>query len=218
MTIMSDLGFPVPSPGFNLLEAFARPGGFTPDKRFGSVLPQSEPKPEPEPEPEPEVPLEEDNAPDPLAEAFSQGFAAGHAQASAEAATRAAEDAAALEGLALSFARLDSSLEEELRLRLRDTVAALCEAAIAPLAIDEDALMRRITRAVSMLSRADDERVLRLHPDDIKLVSPRLPEEWEVQPEPHLERGTIRIESQNGGVEDGPATWRLAIAEAMHRC
>ncbi|MCT2398171.1 FliH/SctL family protein [Novosphingobium mangrovi (ex Huang et al. 2023)] len=215
---MSDLGFPVPRPAFNLLEALAGPVGFTPDKRFGDVVPEPAPAPEPEPEPHPFEPRAEEDAPDPVAEAFSDGFAAGHEQARAEAEARAAEDAAAFEGLTLSFLRLDATLEEELRLRLRDTVAALCEAAIAPLVLDEEALMSRIARAVSMLSRADDERIIRLHPDDIKLLAPRLREDWTIEPEPGLERGTVRIDSQNGGVEDGPATWRLAIAEAMHQC
>ncbi|MEJ2410216.1 MAG: FliH/SctL family protein [Novosphingobium sp.] len=218
---MSDLGFPVPKPEFSLLEAFAKRRGFTPDKRFEALPEMGAPNPEPAPPPEP-VPEEpqhsEEDLRDPVAEAYAQGFAEGHEKARAEAETRAAEDAAALEGLKLSFGRLDSALEEELRLRLRDTVAALCEAALAPLAIDEDMLMRRITRAASMLARADDERLIRLHPDDVKLIAPRLTEDWNVQPDPKLERGTVRIESQNGGVEDGPATWRLAIAEAIHQC
>lgn len=212
---MSDLGFSISKPGASLFEALSRPSGFMPDRRFGSELPAPEPEPEPVVETPPE-PAEE--APDPIAEAYTEGFAAGYEQASTEAHAKAAEDAAAFEGLKLSFARLDSALEEELRLRLRETVAALCEAAIAPLAIDEDGLVRRINRAVSMLSRADDDRVIQLHPDDVALVSARLSEEWHVQPDARLERGTVRIESQNGGVEDGPATWRLAIAEAMHQC
>ncbi|SFF76109.1 flagellar assembly protein FliH [Novosphingobium sp. CF614] len=209
---MSNLGFPVPRPGFNLLEVLGQAGGFTPDTRFGGTLPIPEPAPRPEP-----VAIEEE-APDPVAEAFAAGFAAGHEQARGEAEARAAADAAAREGLMLSFHRFDNALEEELRLRLRDTVAALCEASIAPLALDEEALLRRIARAVSMLARADDERVIRLHPEDLGLVSPRLSAEWQVQPDPKLERGTIRIESANGGVEDGPATWRLAIAEALQQC
>ncbi|KHK93491.1 FliH/SctL family protein [Novosphingobium malaysiense] len=211
---MSDLGFSVSGQGFSLVEALSRPRGFTPDRRFGGELPASEPEPEPEPEPAETEP----EAPDPLAEAYTEGFAAGYEQARAEAEAKAAEDAAAFEGLKLAFARLDSTLEAELRLRLRDTVSALCEAAIAPLAIDEDALMRRVTCAVSMLARADDERVIRIHPEDLQLISKRLSDEWQVQPDATLERGTIRIESENGGVEDGPATWRLAIAEAMHQC
>ena len=104
------------------------------------------------------------------------------------------------------------------RLRLRDTVAALCEQAIAPFALDEEALLRRIDKAVAMLARADDDRVIRLHPEDIALLSPRLPQEWHVLPDAALERGALRVECATGGVEDGPAGWRRAIAEALHQC
>lgn len=215
---MSDLGFSIPGPSgangrFSLLEALARPAGFQPDARYGGGAGH---EPLPAPSHQAEAPPEE--APDPVADAFNDGFVAGYQQAQSEAEARAVADGAAHEGLMLSFTRLDASLEEELRLRLRDTVAALCEAAIAPLALDPDALVRRIERAVSMLARADDERVVHLHPDDIRLTSPRLAEQWQVRPDPKLERGTIRIESPDGGVEDGPATWRLAIAEALHQC
>lgn len=210
---MSDLGLPLPRSRFNLVEALAGPRGFTPDTRFGGELPA--PMPEP---PRSEAPVAEEATLDPVAEAYNSGFTAGYLQAQNEAAAQTAADAAAHEGLTLSFARLDAALEEELRLRLHDTVAALCEAAIAPLALDGDALTRRIERAVAMLARADDERVVRLHPEDIKLISPRLLKEWQVEPDAKLERGTIRIQSANGGVEDGPATWRLAISEALHQC
>jgi len=207
---MSDLGFALPRPGFSLLEALQQPRGFRADMRFGVSPAPPPPEPEPTLAPEP--------APDPLAEAFTQGFAAGHEQASAEAAARARADAAAREGLALAFARIDAVLEEELRQRLRDTVAALCEAALAPLALDPDALARRIATAAAMLSRADDDRVIRLHPDDIALTAPHLADEWTVEADPSLERGTVRVDGASGGAEDGPATWRLAIAEALSRC
>jgi flagellar assembly protein FliH len=195
------------------------PGGFRADHRFGPAAAEAPPPPEPEPEPlshaEPEPEPEPE---DPLAIAFAEGYATGAADARAQAEAAAQALAAAHEALGLSFARLEGQLEDELRLRLRDTVAALCEAAIAPIALDEEALMRRIERAVSMLSRADDDRVIRLHPDDLELVSPRLRAEWQVQPDPALERGALRVETSTGGVEDGPSQWRRAIAEALHQC
>lgn len=200
--------------GFSLLEHLGGAGGFVPDWRFGRLnLPVRVAA-----EPVQEVMVEPCEVLDPLAEAYARGHEAGYADARAQADLRAAEDAAAREGLALSFTRLDALLEEDLRRRLRDTVAALCEAAIAPLALDEDALVRRIGAAVAMLSRAEDERLIRLHPEDMALVAARFAREWNVQPDPALERGTIRVESQTGGVEDGPASWRHAIAEALHRC
>ncbi|AIT80644.1 FliH/SctL family protein [Novosphingobium pentaromativorans] len=208
---MSDLGFKIPTQGMSLFEAMAQPQGFRADARFGAL-------PAPEPEPAPPPPSQEPAAPDPVEQAFTQGFTAGYEQALQEAQAQAQAEAAAREGLELSLTRLNAVLEEELRNRLRETVAALCESAIAPLAIDEDALVRRINAAVGMLSRADDERVIKLHPEDVKLVSPRLAAEWQVEEEAGLERGTIRIETASGGVEDGPATWRIAIAEALQQC
>lgn len=184
--------------------------GFRSDARFappGEIPPTYETPAAPKGEPE-----------DPIATAFAQGYAAAAAEAQARAADQAAADAAAREGLALAFARLDAALEEQLRLRLRDTVAALCETAIAPLALDEDALMRRIEKAVAMFVRADDERVIRLHPDDIALLSPRFAADWQVVPDHALERGALRVETATGGVEDGPELWRRAIAEALHQC
>ncbi|WP_313433948.1 FliH/SctL family protein [Novosphingobium sp.] len=196
-----------------LLGQLAVPSGFQPDARFAGETaptpPEPPPSPSPDPAPEPS---------DPIAEAFSHGFTMGHDQALQEARVRAETEAAALQRLSLAFEKMDEALEEELRMRLRDTVTALCEVAIAPMAIEPDALLRRIGVAVAMLRRAEDERLIRLHPDDLRLVSPRLSAEWQVQPDNTLERGTIRIETATGGIEDGPANWRRAITEALQRC
>lgn len=198
-----------PFPGERLpLEALSTARGFRTDARFAPPIERRADReapfvPQPEPEPE-----------DPIALAYAQGFAAGAAEAEA----RAAEQAAARAGLTSSIARLDRQLEEELRQRLRDTVAALCEAALAPLTLDESAMLRRIERAVSMFARADDERLIRLHPEDVALLSPRFASDWQVLPDRSLERGELRVETSSGGVEDGPELWRRAIAEALRQC
>lgn len=193
------------------LETLGGPSGFRSNARFARALEPAQWTP-PE-QSQPEAPDD-----DPIAVAFTEGFHAGVAAAQTQAEETARIEAAAREALSLAFTRLDHDLEEELRLRLRDTVAALCETAIAPLALDESALLSRIERAVSMLARADDERIIRLHPDDIALISPKLGVDWQIVPDPALERGSLRVESTNGGVEDGPAIWRRAIAEALHQC
>lgn len=204
---MSDMGFSlgVPRPRLSLAEALGQAPAFRPSTRF-SGLPDLI-------APHHELAAE---APDILAETYGRGYAEGYAQAEHEASARILADDRARETLALSFTRLDATLAEDLRLRLRDTVAALCEAALGPLALDEVALVGRIERAVAMLARADDTRVVRLHPADIALVSERFHADWTVQGDPSLERGTVRVETPTGGVEDGPAAWRLAIAEALH--
>jgi len=190
------------------LAALAHRRGFVADARFSGIAVEDLPAIDAAPEP----------AFDPIAEALTQGYAAGAEATRAEFAARHAADETARERLALAFTRIDAALEEELRLRLRDTVVALCEAVVAPLSLDVELLARRVATAAAMLARADDERVIRLHPDDLALVAPRLAAEWTVQDDPTLERGTVRVEGAAGGVEDGPATWRRAIAEALHAC
>ena len=155
---------------------------------------------------------------EPIGDAFDAGYAAGRDEALALAAERAQIEATAREALSLSFVRLDRALTDQLRERLRDTVAALCETAIAPLMLDGEALARRIERAVQMLTRADDDRTIRLNPDDIALIAPRMIAEWRIEPDSTLVRGAIRVETANGGVEDGPLQWRQAIAEALDLC
>lgn len=180
--------------------------GFTQDPRF-SGIPAAPPPPAPEPEPE-----------DPVALAWAEGYEAGVAEAGTLAKLQAEADEAARGRIELALARLDKEQTEALRQKLYATVEALCEAAIAPIALDKNALAARVERAAAMLARADDERVLRLHPDDLKLVGKRLPDGLEVVPDAALERGALRVETQNGGVEDGPAHWRAAIAEALSSC
>lgn len=184
--------------------AIAASGGFAPDQRF--VKPALPPPPSPAP------------AADPVTLAWAEGYAEGTATAEAVARALAGEHAAALGRIELAFARLDVTQEEALRRRLHETVTALCEAAIAPLALDPEALARRATRAAAMLARADDQRLLRLHPLDLALIAERLPEGLVVEPDPALERGALRMETQNGGIEDGPGQWHRAIAEALAQC
>lgn len=183
------------------------PTGFAADARFSLAAHRATSEPEPA-EPEP----------DPLAEAWARGHAEGLAEARAEAAAaRIAADAARAR-FAFAFERLDAELAEGLRLKLRDTVVALCEATLAPLVIEPQALARRVAAAAALFQRIDDERVIRLHPDDLAVVGPLLPAEWSFRPDAALAAGTIRVETADGGAEDGPAEWRRALVEALERC
>lgn len=181
--------------------ALAEGGGFVADARFAAALapPPSDPA-------------------DPVDQAWHEGFAAGQAEATAAALAREEADSAARARLELGFVRLDTEQTERLRRLLAETVAALCEASLAPLALDADLLARRASAAAAMLARADDARVLRLHPDDLALIAAQLPADLPVSPDPALERGALRIDGAQGGVEDGPDHWRRAIAEALAQC
>ncbi|MFM5924035.1 MAG: FliH/SctL family protein [Novosphingobium sp.] len=183
--------------------ALGASSGFQSDPRFAPV---------PVAVPEPAA------ADDPLARAWDDGHAAGFAEASATAAAAAEAERTARGRIELALARLDGEQAELLRQKLLLTVQALCEGALAPLALDRDALAARIGRAAAMLARAEDDKLLRLHPDDLQLIASDLPKGLEVQEDSTLERGALRIETASGGVEDGPAHWRRAIAEALNQC
>ncbi|MEY2943480.1 MAG: hypothetical protein RLY97_1494, partial [Pseudomonadota bacterium] len=135
-----------------------------------------------------------------------------------EAEARVADDNAARCRFAASYARLDAQLAEQFHSRLTTAIAALCEATLHPLTLDPDALSARATRIMALFSRADDERVLRIHPDDLALISAQLPPDWAIQPDPLLMRGNLRVETQDGGAEDGPDQWRSAIYDALNLC
>ncbi|MBS0255954.1 MAG: hypothetical protein JSS36_12310 [Proteobacteria bacterium] len=196
-----------PAPAALAALAGMEPTGFAVDPRYALAAPDPEPEAEP-PEPEP----------DPLAEAWARGHAEGLAEGRAEAeAARIAADATRAR-FALAFERLDAELAEALRLKLRDTVVALCEAALAPLTVEPEALARRVSTAVALFQRADDERVIRLNPADLEVVAPLLPGDWTFRPDPGLEPGALRVETAQGGAEDGPAEWRRALLEALERC
>ena len=105
-----------------------------------------------------------------------------------------------------------------LRETLRATVHALCDDAVLPLALDCEALARRIELAAAMLQRKHDQRVIHIHPEDLALVRDSVPPELELRADASIERGGLRVETDDGGVEDGPQQWRRAIAEAFESC
>lgn len=189
-----------------LLERNA-PAGFARDRRFSGLFGAPEPaRAEPAPKP------------DPVAEAYERGLRDGAAAAAEDAARAERERDAARSAIELAFARFDETSAGELRERLRQTVLALCESAVLPLALDPDGLAARIERAVSMLQRAQDERVVRLHPDDLALIRDRAPASLKLKGDPTVERGGLRIETEDGGIEDGPSQWRRVLLEAFGEC
>ncbi len=155
---------------------------------------------------------------DPVAEAYGRGFADGRAEAEARAARLEAERDAQRAAIELAFARFDAASAKDLRERLRQTVHALCEATVLPTALDATALAARIEKAAAMLQRAQDERRVLLHPEDIALVEGRLPADLTLVADPSVERGALRIETEDGGIEDGPAQWRRILGEAFREC
>ena len=155
---------------------------------------------------------------DPVADAHARGREEGRSEALAEIAAQRAEEDAAREAITLAFARFDEESAKQLRERLHQTVLALCEDAVLPLALDTEGLARRVEAAATLLQRKTDERVIHLHPTDHALILPQVDPSLTLVPDPAIERGALRIDTDDGGVEDGPAQWRQAIAEALAQC
>lgn len=120
--------------------------------------------------------------------------------------------------LKLSFQRLDEQLSEQLASRLSEAVIALCEATLAPLALDKDALQNRCIAVASKIGDGLTEASLRLHPDDIAMLEPDFASTWHIQADPEQERGTVVFDTPEGSVSDGPAEWRSALREALDLC
>ena len=165
-------------------------------------------------------PLEDFSGPlvDPLEEAFARGLAEGEELAAEAYRGQLAEVQERFAGLERGLAELAVQEGDVLRARLTEMVAALCEDTLRPLALDRDALAARVEHAAAMLTRAQDQRIVRLHPDDCELLRPVVGGRLALEPDPSLARGALRIETEDGGIEDGPEIWARAIREALGLC
>lgn len=155
---------------------------------------------------------------DPVAEAFQAGMAEGRRLAEEAMQSQTHQVASAERAIELSFARFDADSARLLQERLRSAVVAICEAMAGEIAIDPERLAKRVEIAASLLRRKHDGRIVRLNPSDFALVRERVDPALTIEPDPALERGQLRIEAEDGGVEDGAHQWRAALDEALGTC
>lgn len=184
--------------------ALGKRGNFSRSSRFTQPEPRSAP-------PAPDV---EDAA----EKAYSAGYEDGQISARADFEAQLKSERDGRSAIELAFARFDAESERSLRDGLLATVHALCEEAVLPLALDAEGLARRIDAAAAMLKRKHDRRVIHIHPDDLDLVRESISSDLELVPDASVERGGLRVETEDGGVEDGPQQWRRALAEIFDTC
>ncbi|MEO1969649.1 MAG: FliH/SctL family protein [Sphingomonadaceae bacterium] len=182
--------------------ALGKRGRFTASPRYSG-----QPVPQPEP-----VPV------DPATEAYGAGYEDGKLAAQAECEARLNQLQAEREAIELAFARFDADSALLLREGLRIAVHALCEEAVLPLALDHEGLARRIEAAAAMLQRKHDQRVISINPADLELVRGSVSPALELIADTSVARGALRVDTEDGGVEDGPEQWRRALAEAFETC
>lgn len=149
--------------------------------------------------------------------AYARGFAEGREQMRLEEAARRENDAAAMSRLEISLGRIDGDQAAVLAERLKFAALELCETLIDAHSVDEVGLEKRALKVISMLGDGGP-RVLKLNPLDVELIAKRMPEGIVIEADASLERGSLRMETADQGMEDGPQVWRRAIADAMRSC
>ena len=157
-------------------------------------------------------------AEDAAEKAYRAGYEDGQVSARADFEAQLKAERAERSAIELAFARFDADSGRALRDRMLATVQALCEEAVLPLALDAEGLARRVEAAAAMLQRKQDQRIVHIHPDDLELVRDNLSQDLELVPDGSVERGGLRVETDDGGVEDGPQQWRRALAEIFDTC
>ena len=182
--------------------ALGRPGSFARDGRYAK----------------PQVPEEPAETEDVAEKAYRAGYEDGQLSARADFDAQLTAERAARSAIELAFARFDAESERQLRDRMLATVHALCEEAVLPLALDSEGLARRVEAAAAMLQRKHDQRIVHIHPEDLELVKASVPASLELVADGSVERGGLRVETDDGGVEDGPQQWRRALAEIFDSC
>jgi flagellar assembly protein FliH len=154
---------------------------------------------------------------DPVATARAAGYDEGIAAALAQVAADADRDRALMENIVAAInddRRID---RDRLAGHLRQTVMQLVRRMVGEAEIDADLLGRRVKLAAGMLADDAESAVLRLHPEDMKLVDGRLPDTIFAAGDASVERGHFVLESSATIVEDGPGLWLDQLAQAIDR-
>ncbi len=154
---------------------------------------------------------------DPIATAKAAGFDEGVAAALAQVTAKGDSDRALIEQLVAAInddRRID---RDRLAGHLRQTVFHLVKQMVGEAGIDGDLLNRRVAVAAGMLADDAESAVLRLNPEDMKLVEGRLPENIFAAGDLAVERGHFVLESAATIVEDGPDLWLDQLAQAIER-
>ena len=142
-------------------------------------------------------------------------FDEGHRQGRAEALAEANRENIERRKLGIALRQLDDETTDRLSQQLSETVAALCEATLAPLALDHTQLIARCRKAAMLLGEDLGACTLYLNPGDIAKIDPDLTTDWRVTADKELEPGSLRLAGRDGEISDGPQEWRRTLSEAL---
>lgn len=146
------------------------------------------------------------------ARAFAEGFDQGRESAEIE----FAEERDALVKLAQSLDGLQPEPTNALALLLAETVDRLVRQIVGQVEIDSAMLTARAEAAAALIGSETEPSCLRVHPSDLPLLDgAHIP--VEMVGDPHLERGSLVLETGAGWIEDGPAVRLDRLRAALDR-
>lgn len=133
------------------------------------------------------------------AEAFAQGFDEGMRVAiegfSADEETKAR--------LALALEQIAPAANGALSSLLSAAVLRLVTQIVGEVSVDAGLLARRVEGVCRFIEEGQSRNSLHLHPDDIAMLGPR-DFGFPLTPDESLSRGSVRLETAEGWIEDGP--------------
>lgn len=146
-------------------------------------------------EPEPQV--------DPVEQASRDGFVAGFHEGERLARETLAADDTARRELAAAIAQVSGAGEGALAALIGQAVLRLVNQIVGEVAVDEAMLAERCAAVAACIDPDDGKSVLEVNPDDLPLI------EAEGMPvalvaNPALSRGSVRLATAEGWIEDGP--------------
>jgi flagellar assembly protein FliH len=144
-----------------------------------------------------------DDADDPLEEAARNGFVQGFAEG--ERITREAmgsDDTARLV-LAASLDKMASAGEGVLASLLSQAVLRLVRQIMGEVTLDEALLHTRCAAVAACMEGDEGAAALEVHPDDLMLIA-AMRDDLPLTANPALPRGSVRLATAEGWVEDGP--------------
>ena len=152
---------------------------------------------------------------DPVAVARASGFEEGVASARALLDEDAARDRALLGALVAQLRDGAQFDRAAIATRLRQTVLHLVSALVGEIGVSEALLNARVASAAELLADVSEAAILRLHPDDVALVTGNLPDTIFPVGDSSVARGAFVLEAASTIVEDGPQAWLDQLAGAI---
>jgi flagellar assembly protein FliH len=149
--------------------------------------------------------------------ARAEGFAEGMATAERMAAERGEADAQALARIAAVLEATAAFDRDALASCLRQTVLALVTRLVGEAGVSAELLTGRIEAAVTLIADSAEPAMLRLNPEDLKLLEGHVPAPLLAVQDPAIERGGFRVETRSTAIEDGPSAWLNQLAAALDR-